>query len=230
MPAVVCGTPLPFPIPFYLIFAHKNKPPTIAITVLSILLAVAVASTIVLAAFSANKSATTTITFGGGVTLAVNGAYANGAVDTADNSSALIWANDADSTKKLGTISDVAKDVKFEAISFTKGKSSDAGIYLIAQASITAEGAGSEVTLTLDGSKWKKVGETNWYVYTTNESATSTADATAITDTTAVPFVTAAGIAASDSITGKTYTASIKVQAVDAGTADALTKLADLAK
>ena len=49
----------------------KIKTSTIAITVLSILLAVAVASTIVLAAFTANKSATTTITFGGGVTLQV---------------------------------------------------------------------------------------------------------------------------------------------------------------
>ena len=48
---------------------RKIKSSTVAITVLSILLAIAVVSTIVLAAFSTTKNATTTITFGGGLTL-----------------------------------------------------------------------------------------------------------------------------------------------------------------
>ena len=51
----------------------KIKTSTIAITVLSILLAVAVASTIVLAAFSASKNATVTIQFGNSLTLTITG-------------------------------------------------------------------------------------------------------------------------------------------------------------
>lgn len=52
----------------------KIKSSTIAITVLSILLAVAVASTIVLAAFSATRQASTTISFGGGLTMTLSSA------------------------------------------------------------------------------------------------------------------------------------------------------------
>ena len=51
----------------------KIKSSTIAITVLSILLALAVASTIVLAAFSQSKEVTTTLTFGGNLTLEIGG-------------------------------------------------------------------------------------------------------------------------------------------------------------
>ena len=47
----------------------KIKSSKVAITVLSILLAIAVVSTIVLAALSVTRNATTTITFGGGLTL-----------------------------------------------------------------------------------------------------------------------------------------------------------------
>ena len=53
---------------------RKIKTSTVAITVLSILLAIAVVSTIVLAAFTANRTATTTITFGGGLQIQVGGA------------------------------------------------------------------------------------------------------------------------------------------------------------
>ena len=50
----------------------KIKSSTVAITVLSILLAIAVVSTIVLAAFTATQKASTTITFGGGLTMTMN--------------------------------------------------------------------------------------------------------------------------------------------------------------
>ena len=49
----------------------KSKSSTIAIVVLSVLLAAALASTIVLAAFSQTKKAETTLTFGGGVKIQV---------------------------------------------------------------------------------------------------------------------------------------------------------------
>ena len=51
----------------------KSKSSTIAIVVLSVLLAAALASTIVLAAFNASKTGTTTLTFGNGLTLEITG-------------------------------------------------------------------------------------------------------------------------------------------------------------
>ena len=49
----------------------KIKSSTVAITVLSILLAIAVVSTIVLAAFTASRTSTTTITFGNGLAIQI---------------------------------------------------------------------------------------------------------------------------------------------------------------
>ena len=51
----------------------KSKSSTIAIVVLSVLLAAALASTIVLAAFNFSREATTTITFGNGIAVDVTG-------------------------------------------------------------------------------------------------------------------------------------------------------------
>ena len=51
----------------------KSKTSTIAIVVLSVLLAAALAATIVLAAFTASGRASTTITFGEGLTLTLSG-------------------------------------------------------------------------------------------------------------------------------------------------------------
>ena len=66
----------------------KSKSSTIAIVVLSVLLAAALASTIVLAAFNASRTATTTITFGNGITLHVNGITTNG---TGSNDDDYYW-------------------------------------------------------------------------------------------------------------------------------------------
>ena len=52
----------------------KIKSSTVAITVLSILLAIALVSTIVLAAFTVSQNARTTITFGGGQTITLSSA------------------------------------------------------------------------------------------------------------------------------------------------------------
>lgn len=63
----------------------KSKSSTIAIVVLSVLLAAALASTIVLAAFNASRTATTTITFGNGITLYVNGISVKGGDEASDD-------------------------------------------------------------------------------------------------------------------------------------------------
>ena len=72
---------------------RKIKSSTVAITVLSILLAIAVVSTIVLAAFSASRTATTTITFGGGLQIEVSGAV-EGDIDMASSGAITIATED----------------------------------------------------------------------------------------------------------------------------------------
>ncbi len=70
----------------------KTKMSTVAIVVLSVLLAAALAATIVLAAFSFSRTASTTINFAGGVTLEATGVTGEGA-----------WkSNTVDSTGKIG--------------------------------------------------------------------------------------------------------------------------------
>ena len=73
----------------------KSKTSTIAIVVLSVLLAAALASTIVLAAFSASRQATTTIQFAGGITLTVTGISGTGSENwnVTDGSSAYTLAD-----------------------------------------------------------------------------------------------------------------------------------------
>ena len=201
----------------------KIKSSTIAITVLSILLALAVASTIVLAAFTANKSASTTITFGGGITISVSGVYVSGSnnADTASSQQLdLVWGHNAGTSKGENNVNNIAKDVTFEAISITKGSSSDAGIYLIAKASIKNTTKTADETLSIQ-SGWTKITGTDWYVY--GDSATL-ASATAVTDTNPVAFVAEHTIKATDTIKNDTFNATFEVYAADA-TADGLTAL-----
>ena len=69
----------------------KSKTSTIAIVVLSVLLAAALAATIVLAAFTATRSAVTTIQFAGGLEMKV--AYENGQYTASDNTISYSPAN-----------------------------------------------------------------------------------------------------------------------------------------
>ena len=80
---------------------RKIKSSTVAITVLSILLAIAVVSTIVLAAFSTSRTATTTITFGGSLTMTLN---------MAENDDFQAVTDDTSQTVNINTTGTFAKD------------------------------------------------------------------------------------------------------------------------
>ncbi|MBQ7977410.1 MAG: hypothetical protein IJ301_02270 [Clostridia bacterium] len=189
----------------------KIKSSTIAITILSVLLAVAVAATIVLAAFSASKQATTTITFGGGIAISVSGIYINGEADSASNTQATgyAWGVNGD---KTGTLNNVATDAVWEAISITN--EAEEAIYLIAKASIT------EQTIT-PKTGWVAFGSNGWYLYGTNATTATSVAA----DAAAVPFVDAYTIAATNDNTGKSFTGTFDVYAVNAAASDALATL-----
>ena len=87
----------------------KTKVSTIAIVVLSVLLAAAVAATIVLAAFSFTRSATTTISFASGLNL-----QASGITGTAWDSYAL--GNDGAKGAKLTTLTNITTGVALSKI------------------------------------------------------------------------------------------------------------------
>ncbi len=198
---------------------QKSKSTIITITVLSVLLALAVTATIVLAAFQATKNAKTTIVFGSGITITVSGVYNNGSADTAGSTgSNLIWGNSADPTHALPTVNDVTSPVTMDAISITCNTSPDEeGIYLIAKANIE----GASVTVTPE-SGWTSVGSQGWYVY-----------GTAIDSPTAVAVDGTANFIAADSVVipadnntaGQSVTASFAVFAVNAGADDAIPTL-----
>ena len=86
----------------------KTKMSTVAIVVLSVLLAAALAATIVLAAFSFTGSATTTLTFGSGIQLEVTGVSgsawnAHMITANAEGTSGTISSEKAKSTENLSS-------------------------------------------------------------------------------------------------------------------------------
>lgn len=88
----------------------KTKMSTVAIVVLSVLLAAALAATIVLAAFSFTGKASTTLTFGSGVTLEVTG------VSGEAWDAHMIAADGTISADKAGTLTNLSQGVSLSNI------------------------------------------------------------------------------------------------------------------
>ena len=100
----------------------KMKASTIAIIALSVLLAIAVAATIVLAAFQATRTGTTTITFGEGLTLTIAG---DGVTDNAtENTFTITKPNLTNTGEILGEITATPSDEAYIAFSITPTVSS----------------------------------------------------------------------------------------------------------
>lgn len=131
----------------------KIKSSTIAITVLSILLALAVASTIVLAAFSANRQATTTITFGGGIQLEISNTTMNPSAQWKINALDNSGTAGADITTSATALTNGAQFAPFTiknvssapiAIAFKLEKTGTAGLY------VATDGTTANETTALD--------------------------------------------------------------------------------
>jgi hypothetical protein len=210
-----------------------SKKSTITVTILACLLAVAVATTIVLAAFSANKTATTTVKFSNGVQIKINGAYVPNGSPTADEISRqanLMWActetgGSLNNTDSL--IDNVSNTVTFQAITFENGNVSESDTaWFIARASI---GAPSGVTLTANQlaaidytipNTWTAIGSTGWYAYTNGLSADTditissvSLDMADVATSATVPFVTAASISVANMTANSVQNADINMLA-----------------
>jgi len=235
-----------------------SKKSTIAVTIMACLLAVAVATTIVLAAFSANKTATTTVKFSNGVQIRIDGAYTptTGVADVISRQATLLWActeDDGTANGRQNTtasrIENVSTDVDFQAITFYNGDATQSDpAWLIARASIGAGPSGTltanqldAIDITLNTTDWTAIGSTGWYAYTASSGGTATTiDGSSYSLATLavsgnVPFVTAASIAVANMTTpdinelaSAQYVAEVQVFAVNAGAADASTVLSSI--
>ncbi len=111
----------------------KIKSSTVAITVLSILLAIAVVSTIVLAAFTATKTGTTTITFGNGLTLQIGGDVTSGG-QTGDPSFTITKSGIANAGQIVSAVTATPNQAAFIAYKVNPTVSAGEGFTLEAQA------------------------------------------------------------------------------------------------
>lgn len=125
----------------------KTKTSTVAIVVLSVLLAAALASTIVLAAFSFGRSATTTITFGSGVTLTADG-ITDGKIDVHTISSKGVRSPTANTT---GNLTNITQGVAIAPIVVTNASSNTSVRIAYAIRVTTPGGSGSITTFYKDG-------------------------------------------------------------------------------
>jgi hypothetical protein len=225
--------------------AKMSKKSTLTITVMACLLAVAVATTIVLAAFTANKNATTTITFASGVKISIMNASStpvglqdsSGTADTPTAGPAtLFWAYSANGTTYNNptdaTDVKVSTDVTLAPLSFKNGSESDgsSACYMIAKVEVSP--TTSPFTKTI-GTGWIAIGETGWYAYSTDttnitSSSTNLAAGTTLTSIATeqtVAFVTAASITLNNDLAGTSVTPTVTVFAVNAAASDAIAAL-----
>ena len=128
----------------------KSKSSTIAIVVLSVLLAAALASTIVLAAFNFSRQTSTTLTFGGGVELKVANTTMNSSaqwrtyqVTTAGAKSAEITGNTTSLTTgaQLAAFDVVNTSETAVAIAFKLTKTGGAPLYVTDDTTATTDTA-----------------------------------------------------------------------------------------
>ncbi len=200
-----------------------SKKSVVTITVMACLLAVAVATTIVLAAFQAQKTATTTITFSNGVQIRVDGAYlytpaanetpASSTADVVSKAATLVWGakeGDAANFQQVASITNVSNIVTMEPIKIVNGNSSQSTTaWFIAKATIGAPTGGTALTTAQTNAisitranTWTQIGSTDWYAYTGNPAGSNTditlsgtaLDMADVALEAQVPFVTAASI------------------------------------
>ena len=157
----------------------KSKSSTIAIVVLSVLLAAALASTIVLAAFQASREASVTLNFGAGVSLQVNG--------VGGNEGSYYWiSNVGGEGQTSGTVPSIAADddVNLSAISaVVTGQDAYIAVYANitktagdgeAPASITPVWNSSVIPVSSVTDMSGVTNKTGWYVIGSTDTATAT--------------------------------------------------------
>ncbi len=195
---------------------QKSKSMTIAMVVMGVLLAAAIAATITLAAFSASRKATTTITFTNGIVLNVTGITQIGETGT------YAWNATVDGTaNNTGTATNAAA-FTMSAITIQNDSSSGTPAYLVAVASIVGKKTSLDddnvdvagiTAPTADAAGWVLKG--GYYYYAAAGSTEENLTLAPVAKGATVNFVSATTQVADNDLAGYTYTSSFKVFAVD---------------
>ncbi|MBR4270682.1 MAG: hypothetical protein IKQ31_03290 [Clostridia bacterium] len=196
----------------------RRRVPSVSTIIFAILFAITLTTTIVLAAFSANKSASATINFANGVQLKVNGASvtANGnAADDFATSATLNWnITKGSSTIKTGSVTgEVGENaISLAAITFEAKGPESGTIYIAAKPTLTVAPSGTAPTFTV-ASGWEALGSTGYYTKSVSLNASGqTASAQAFTSAVVI-LASSATQADKNAIAGKTFTANLVVKA-----------------
>ncbi len=193
---------------------QKSKSMTIAMIVMGVILAVSLAATVTLAAFYAQKTATTTIKFDNGVTLLITGATNAGEADVASTAATLNWTVTGATTEDNGANYNAGAGDSTITLSAIDITATGTNAFVAVKPVITYTGGTgtTDTTLTL-GANWKQVGSTGWYVYST-KSVSAAADATQFpaekTNFSAAKVLYTAGDDANaNNFAGRTFTCTI---------------------
>jgi len=214
-----------------------SKKSAITVTILASLLAVAVATTIVLAAFSANRTATTTIKFSNGVELRITGATLQsgepdaGKTDTYSTEAPLFWNVTVGSTpNNTGHVGDTPgtelngdENVSLAAISIDVKGTANTNVYLAVKPNVswtkgTSVATPQAVEVTPNASAGWTAGEIDavdgkqWYLKTISMTSDEETDIV-FSDVQQLFTNNTSDPAANNQYAGRSYTAIIVFEA-----------------
>ena len=189
---------------------NRLKRPAASTIVFAVLFAITLTSTIVLAAFSANKSASATISFANGVKLMVTGATNSGTADTLSVSATLKWTIIKGTTNDTtGSVTNEVGDnnIKLAKISITAGGYAGS-VYVAVKPTVSYSGTSTGTVTVTPASGWT-AGSDGYYLKT----YTATVAGVAADFTSADIAIYTVGEDTANNFAGRTYTANLFVEA-----------------
>lgn len=187
---------------------NKTKSMTGIIIALSVLLVLSLTATIALAYFSASRTATTTITFGSGITLEVSNIAEIG------ETGKYVWMTDKTAAKPTtAEVSAGSSPIKLNKIGI---RVTGADAFVAVRATIANTG-GIEVAPIM-ASNWTQVGTSGWYVYNYNSddhSAQKMTIAGSASFTDAVQETSIGSAETMNALAGAVYECTVEVKASD---------------
>lgn len=185
----------------------KSKSSTIIIA-LSVLLILSLTATVALAYFSASRVATTTITFGPGISLEVSNIRNIGTNESPNN----IWLTDF-TNQDSAVVNAGSSPIQLREIGV---KVTGADAFIAVKATIT--NIGGVAVAPVMASNWGKVGDTDWYVYGYDGAGYAEKMQTATPDSDYIIAVNPKTIGTSGSMNayaGAAYVCTVEIHASD---------------
>ena len=188
------------------------------IVILSLLLVATLTSTIILAAFSATKTATATITFANGVTIQVTGATLSGSADThgtsVANNATLNWSiKKGDQTDTTGSVTNELGDRNIKLAQITvnvKGPVGSNTVYLAIKPTVSWSGSSAGTVSITPSSGWTE-GSDGYFLKQVSIASADTGVDVTFTDADIAIFT--AGTDDPNTWAGRNYSANLVIEA-----------------